>query len=812
MLGRWPIALAGVILLSGAVLLPGRDFGLWEPQERQVADRHAPRRTGTVMELDAMIKPAVASTAAPPPAPGMPNQMLPPPIPPPQDQNCLHVPPHDAVARSLTARAAGWGRDLDDSDAGRRLPFALLGLLTVLATTGIAMRTAGPRAGAMTALVLLAMPLLVFQSRQLTTEIGTPAGGALILYGLVALARERTLVLGIVDVIVSVASLALGLALGFASGGALLGVLVPLAAFAAAGALGLPAIVTLWRAGERGAIRIAGKIYPRLAIGRADRPIVTGELAGHLKALVAAVGAIAVAIVLVHQLYNLTAVEDLPPATQGHLREVFGHAIAPSQCWSSALGAIARPDDDLRYIFDSTFEQIAYGTFPWGVLAPIAIGWLVLAADRGRRQVGVLALAWASAAWIAAEVFQRKVGFTLYAGFPALALAVGTWLDGLFSAREADEQPSQASALLVATFAVLAVLVLGKDMFSFAERLPSLLVGSDAVTYPKMARVALIPPKVWVLVLGMLVALGFALALALRSRGPLARQIAQVALGVMLGGTALVAAFWAFVWQPVLAEHLSSKSMFDTLHDLARPGDSLVMMGDLGDAPHDYAPDMVPESVPSREQIVAALGRPNRVFAIAPQSELCQLHHDLAHKPYYVLEDRNLRSLLLSNRVDGATDKNPLRLTILHDEPKDIPYRPKGKVVWDGRIQLLGWNMPKTVHRGDRFDVTTYYKVLQPVGGSWTVLYHFDGPLRFNGDHPPIDGRCTTAQWSAGDFIVDTHTVVAGGGAFPDGTYDVWTGFFTGQAPSWKNMPVSEAPGDMRDTADRVKITTITLD
>src|SRR6516162_3845756 len=111
MLGRWPIALAGVVVLAAAVLLPGLDFGLWEPQERQIADRQAPRRTGTVTELDAMVKPAVAVATAPPPAPGMPNQLVPPPVPPPQDQSCLHVPPHDAVARSLTARAAGWGRD-----------------------------------------------------------------------------------------------------------------------------------------------------------------------------------------------------------------------------------------------------------------------------------------------------------------------------------------------------------------------------------------------------------------------------------------------------------------------------------------------------------------------------------------------------------------------------------------------------------------------------------------------------------------------------------------------------------------------------
>jgi hypothetical protein len=199
------------------------------------------------------------------------------------------------------------------------------------------------------------------------------------------------------------------------------------------------------------------------------------------------------------------------------------------------------------------------------------------------------------------------------------------------------------------------------------------------------------------------------------------------------------------------------------------------------------------------------------VFAIAPQTELCQLHREIGGKPYYVLDDRSTRSLLLSNRVDGTTDKNPLRTAILHAPPANIPYKPKGRVVFDNKVELLGWSMPRVVSRGQKFTVTTYYKILQSVGGNWKVLYHFDGGLRFNGDHEPINGRCQPATWQSGDYIVDTHTVTAGGGALTPGPYAVWTGFFTGSSPNWKNMPVSEAPADMRDDADRVKITTITL-
>ena len=109
-----------------------------------------------------------------------------------------------------------------------------------------------------------------------------------------------------------------------------------------------------------------------------------------------------------------------------------------------------------------------------------------------------------------------------------------------------------------------------------------------------------------------------------------------------------------------------------------------------------------------------------------------------------------------------------------------------------------------------------YYRVLQSVGGTWKVLFHFDGPqaLRFNGDHPPIDDRCPTSTWQVGDFIIDRHVVTAGAGAFQPGSYDVWTGFFTGTNPNFKNMPISQGPGDMRDPAgtDRIKITTIVLE
>jgi hypothetical protein len=566
---------------------------------------------------------------------------------------------------------------------------------------------------------------------------------------------------------------------------------VPIGAVAAAGSLGIPLV---------GAIRRREPIAP------------------WLPAAISTLAAIGLVALLAYQLYDLKT--PYPGMTPPPAREVLGKAIIPTGCYSWALGGVWRPEDDLRMIYDSTFEQIAYGTFPWGLLAPIAMVALLSAPDPRRRLLGAVCLAWAGAAWVAGEMFQRKVGFTVYAGFPALAIASAAWLDGVLAGRaRGDNDAMPPGAKLIAVFALFGIVDLGKDLLSFAERMTSLLVGNDAVPYPTQSKLVWLPTKAWVLILGTVIALGFAIAMTAWPAGdsPRDRWFKRLATGgaiAAIATTILLGAFWTAIWQPRLALHLSSKAMFETYEELAGPGDELVVMGDLGQAPLAYTA-RPPQTVQDRSQIIAALGRPNRVFAIAPQSELCTLHREVGGKPYFVVDDRNLRSLLLSNRVDGTTDKNPLRTAIVHEEPKGIRSRPKAPVVWDGKIELLGWDMPRSVVRGAPFEVTVYYKILQPVGGSWKALMHIDGPAgrAGNGDHDPISGRCPTSTWQPGDYIIDRFTTRVGG-VFPGGMYDVWIGFFTGSNPNWRNMTVTlpEKRSDMRDNADRVKITSIGLD
>lgn len=773
-LGTWYGALATVLVLAVALILPALGApGLWEPQERQLADRAAPPL-------------AVEASAQKPPPPA--------PRPGIDDDECTRTAPPEAQARTLSTRAVVWGRDLADSDGGRRLPFAIMGVLTVLAAAGIAMRFAGARAGVLTAIVLVAMPLCVLQSRMLTNEIGTACGATLLVYGLVALVRLGAgygTALAAVDAAIAIAALVVGYYLGFGGGGMLLGLVVPVAAFASAG---ICAPVRRERAS------VVAKALP----------------------FVAAAVALALIGVLAYQLYEL---QTPKPGMQPAPRVLFGKALVADGCWSTALGGLWRPDDDLRFIFDSTFEEIAYGTFPWGILAPVAMGMLLASPERDRKAAGAIALAWAAIAWIATEAFQRKVGFAIFAAFPALAIAIGVWLDDLLARRArrveaASDGGAPAGLILLGLLFLIAVVNFGKDMYSFPDRVTSLLIGGESLAYPKDAKLLFLPTKIWILIAGAFTGIGFGVSLMLWREGTTRthhalRKAARVAMVVALAGSIAMAAFWSFVWQPVIANYVSSKAMFETFEELRQPDEKLVIMGDLGHAPASYT-DVKPQMVASRNDIVKALADATaankRVFAIAPQGELCTLHREMGGNRYYVVEDRNVRSLLLSNKVDGTTDKNPLATAILHAPPAKMSGKPKAPIVWDRRLELIGWDLPARVERGKKFTVTMYYKVTQAVGGKWKSLMHFDGPLRFNGDHWPIDDRCPTGTWQPGDYIVDTFTVTAGGKTFPPGRYDLWMGFFTGTAPNWKNMTVSEAPSDQRDTADRVKVASIILE
>ena len=773
----WAIAL---VLFGALVLLPGIGGpGLWEPQEMAVADEAAARADGT-------FQPAPSLTACPTTA-------------------------SPSGARTLTPRAAAWGQQhLSTSDAGLRIPMVMIGLLGVLAVFGVGLRLGSRRAGVIAAAVFMSFPLWSLQARQLTGELPGAVGATLLVYGLCVLARprrDRTLWLAL-DVAVAIAALVVGARLAFAGSGALVGLLPPLAAVAMAGGFALPELGRLLRRGWRA--------LDRRRDAEPD-PDFDWWRAGAL--LLATVGTAVVSVWIARQVF------DLVPRTPG-TRALADHSIVTSECWSSAIGGLWRKDDDLRATYDSLFEQAGFGMFPWSILAVIALGALGSGLVSARhRFTGALLLAWAAAGWICAAVFVRKVGPAVFPGFPACAIGIGIFIDDLYARRAAalvDPSPYRAAAWSLCGLAVLfSIVVLSKDLEAFPERMASFIAGNDQIKYPAQARLLGIATRSWIIVLGVLAALPFALDLWLwraprRADEPVAptralpsfgvHRLAHYGMPVALAMTLVLALFWTHGWHRSLSRSLSSKHIFSVYRDLRKSGDSLGIMGSMGNAPRYYAAGKW-DTLPGRDDLITYLRKSSRVFAMAPAGELCAIHKAKADGlEYYVLDDSNPQTLLLSNQLGQRRDRNPIATSILRERPTDLgtPI----SVTYDGAIEIIGVKLPESVQRGDRFDVTMYYRVLKPISGAWKVFAHFDGGQRFNGDHDPIRGRCATNYWQAGDYIVDRFSASAGDVSFNKGPYEMWVGFFTGSNPNWRNMPVSQGA---KDNNNRVKVGTIRL-
>lgn len=125
--------------------------------------------------------------------------------------------------------------------------------------------------------------------------------------------------------------------------------------------------------------------------------------------------------------------------------------------------------------------------------------------------------------------------------------------------------------------------------------------------------------------------------------------------------------------------------------------------------------------------------------------------------------------------------------------------RPAQRVVWDDRVELIGWDAPSSVHIGEPVTMTLYFKSLRTIDLPFDVFVHVAGEHRWiNADHTPQDGRCSTTGWRPGDIIVDRFSFRtasdANGAPNPPGIYSIDIGLFRDQAGGWQNMPTA-TPG-----------------
>ncbi|HEY5921587.1 MAG TPA: hypothetical protein VIV11_07945, partial [Kofleriaceae bacterium] len=148
---------------------------------------------------------------------------------------------------------------------------------------------------------------------------------------------------------------------------------------------------------------------------------------------------------------------------------------------------------------------------------------------------------------------------------------------------------------------------------------------------------------------------------------------------------------------------------------------------------------------------------------------------------------------------------------VQREVPSSIANRPPTRVAWDERIELLGWEIPPRVRAGEKFELVLLYKVLKPIDRSWKIFIHVERPKRrINADHEPLGGRCPTSTWKPGDVIID-RTSLRVDPSYDRGKYDVLIGFFSGWAPSWKNLPLSDAP-EPRDEHQRLTLTSVIVE
>jgi 4-amino-4-deoxy-L-arabinose transferase-like glycosyltransferase len=739
----WPLQ---VFLLAALVLLPGIwSFGMWEPHEIRIADEARQSLDADDVTEDGK-KPGKAAKKKNGP--------------------------------DLTEDAIAWGiSNFGQSELGARLPLTLLGLIAVMAIFFLGLRLGSPRAGVFAAVVFMTFPLIVFQSRQLMSDIGAVTGSSLMMLGLVGLAwphrgRAHTRLWGYP---IDVALVAVGATLAYFSAALFLGVFVPLAAVAVASIAGIFAIH-----------------------GDESRSTEARWGRAHL-ATVGALCVIAALVCFAVVFYHVYDWRDPVPGT----RQIFGQSFIPTEQYIETLGGKWRLRDDLSSNFDSLFEQIAYGAFPWSVLAPIAIAHLMMGPRTGRSTwAGYVVVAWAVIGWVVATVMIRKVGPVLYPALGAMALAIGIWLDRLLASRKRADDGSSASSEglpvrmpLIALALLLGAFVLAKDMQAFPDKITSIHLVDSTVKYPKGTSI-----KAGLLLFGALFGISMFVGLWLWRRksenGEGLRRVTFVAgrhgIHAGLAAGVMFAVFLAQVWTPALSRKLSSKHLFSVFRNLKSSGDVLGVMGNTGSGPKYYAGGNY-EKLSNRSELIDFLKRDERVFALAPASELCPVHRSAKEGfDYYVLDDSHARFLLMSNVLKddkGEKDKNPLARAILREEPKDIKTRVSAN--FDNKIELIGVDMPRKVGRGDSFTMKLYFKVLKPIGGSWKMFVHFDGGgLRFQGDHDPINGRCGTTFWQKGDYIVDTFQVEAGDMTYSKTDYRAWIGFFYGSGGNWKNMPV----------------------
>jgi Dolichyl-phosphate-mannose-protein mannosyltransferase len=273
--------------------------------------------------------------------------------------------------------------------------------------------------------------------------------------------------------------------------------------------------------------------------------------------------------------------------------------------------------------------------------------------------------------------------------------------------------------------------------------------------------------------------------------GPVARFFsgglsrAQAALFVCaLFGLSLSLGFY-----PLLAAQISPKQVFDTYRHEARSGEPLGMLGAGAASATYYAGRKVPSfDAPARAFDWLMSGNERRWLVLREQdlSEINSLFRARQQpaRNLPVFDSGSSEILLAASQLTGSHNDNPLARYLPDLEPQ--PGHALSANLGD-KLDVLGWDtldldgkVVSAVEAGHHYTFVIYFRVVQPIAGSWQTFIHIDGfQRRFNGDHPTLDGKYPFNLWHVADFISDRSDFVLDPN-FGAGKYRVYFGLYSG--------------------------------
>lgn len=713
------------------------------------------------------------------------------------------------------------------NELGARLPMAVVGLLCLLALGGLGRALGRRRSALLGGLVMLTTPLFFLSARQVSLTLVPVLAQLVAVTGLVLLGWPRP-GRAAIDAALGAVCAATGLAASLLCGGAVLGVAAPVLGVGLALTLAGGPVLSQLVLGALGGGALCAGVRVLLAISAAS-PAVRLWLAG--AALGLGVLGLVASLGVAGRRRGLLPGTALLVFGAGLLKAPAALQLGYSPLWA---GLPHWPPNRETQI-DALVRPLGFVLFPWSALVPLAVAALfrparaVLAAGETAPADGAIVdraeaaaradaaeggrpgfarlvpLCWLSATFVLGTAHSALVGDAAFPALGALALLLGDYLAQLLTpaasdaaaddkADKADAEPGAALAgLCAALFAVL----LGHDLFFSPEQYASAHL-TETLKWPA--------PLTWAgqvmtaagIVFGTLFGLGIAVPPS-RLRRRLWTVAAAAAIVVSL------ATVHGLV--PAISRHVSYRGIYTKYNRLGGGALALYAVPQSGSKIYGQAA-LTLNSVPDLLDFLSKQHEGGkRAFAIVGASELAgiDLQAQNRHQPYYVVDDSNVQFLLLtSSLLPGETDLNPLRRLISEQPPK-----PQHVVnaTFDGRIELIGYDLPAEITRGDEFTVRLYFRVLQPLTSSFKIFVHFDGAgARWNADHLPLDGKFPTNFWAAGRYITDEHRVTTSRLGQAAGYYQLFTGLWPGGDGARLRVTAGDHEPDNRVRLGAIKV------